>query len=102
MDSRQLRADVTGVGENSAPLARKNPFLRAPAVAVGAALLFAGIANFVFPFASFEGRRAAGEGGPAMMSNSSNLPTPKFPEGICKLPEDDSRPTMSIKNKGKE
>ncbi len=102
--SRQLRADVTGVGEDSAQKARPNPFKRAPAVAVGAALLFSGIANFVFPFASFESRRAVSinEGGPAIMSNAPTIPRPNFPEGVCRVPEDDIKPTMNHQNKGKE
>jgi len=101
MDSRQLSA-VTVVGENSAPRARPNPFKRAPAVSVGAALAFAAIANFMLPFASFEGRRTAGEGGPSMMSNDSSIPRPKFPEGVCRVPEEDSRPTMNAGQGAKE
>ena len=104
MDSRQLKAGVTGVGQDSEPRARVNPFKRAPAVAVGAALFFAGVANFVFPFASFGGRRPmgiGGEGGPAIMSNDSNIPKQNIPEGVCKVPEDNPKPTMSIQHREK-
>lgn len=102
MNGRQVRADVTGVGENSAPPARKNPFLRAPVIVAGAALALAGIANFVLPFASFEGRRFVGEGGPAIMSNDSNLPKFYFPTGVCRVPEEDFKPTMALHNRVKE